>query len=81
MAESFDDFLMPVVRKHYKNIIGNYGDYFLEEEWDNLIILDACRYDTFKKYNDISEDLEFRYSRGGLVNSLKKTLKKNTILI
>ena len=26
----------------------NKGSNFLDKEWDNLIILDACRYDSFK---------------------------------
>jgi hypothetical protein len=29
----------------------------MDKDWDNLIILDACRYDTFDKYNSISGDL------------------------
>ena len=38
-----------------------------DEEWDNLIILDACRYDTFKKEIvnwDIKGRLESRISKG-----------------
>ena len=27
----------------------------LDEEWDYLIVLDACRYDYFEKYNFIDE--------------------------
>jgi len=30
----------------------------MQRDWDNLIILDACRYDYFKEYNEISGDLE-----------------------
>ncbi|WP_457753369.1 hypothetical protein [Thermococcus sp.] len=45
----------------------NSGIYILDEEWDNLIILDACRYDIFK--NEFHKEnfpgkLEFRISRG-----------------
>jgi len=36
----------------------------LDEEWDILIILDACRYDVFELFNDISGTLEPRYSLG-----------------
>lgn len=34
----------------------------LNEDWDNLIILDACRYDTFEKYNIIEGDLNKIFS-------------------
>jgi len=34
------------------------------ENWDNLIILDACRLDLFKEHNTISGDLSTRQSRG-----------------
>jgi hypothetical protein len=33
-----------------------------EEEWDNLIILDACRHDVYEEVNDKTE---YRYSLGG----------------
>ena len=36
----------------------------MAEEWDNLIILDACRYDAFAETNDIDGTLESRISRG-----------------
>ena len=39
----------------------------LDEEWDNLIILDACRYDYFKeaiKKSNLKGKLEYRISKG-----------------
>ncbi|HDD44561.1 MAG TPA: hypothetical protein ENG63_06860 [Candidatus Desulfofervidus auxilii] len=45
----------------------NNGFYILEEDFDNLIILDACRYDLFKeeiKNWNIKGNLEYRISRG-----------------
>jgi len=48
----------------YKN---NTGSYILEEEWDNLIILDACRFDLFEREIgnwNIKGKLEYRISRG-----------------
>lgn len=45
----------------------NNGTYILEEDWDNLIILDACRFDIFKeeiKNYDIKGELQYRISRG-----------------
>lgn len=37
---------------------------FMEQDWDNLIILDACRYDVFKSINDIPGKLRRVESRG-----------------
>lgn len=46
----------------------NNGTNILEEEWDNLIILDACRYDIFerliKEEKSIPGRLEYRISHG-----------------
>ena len=45
----------------------NTGNYILKEKWDNLIILDACRYDTFVKLlneEHLKGNLESRVSRG-----------------
>ncbi|RKY40302.1 MAG: hypothetical protein DRP76_02245 [Candidatus Omnitrophota bacterium] len=36
----------------------------MDEDWDNLIILDACRYDTFREVNWIKGILEKKVSRG-----------------
>ena len=44
----------------------------MEEDWDNLIILDACRYDMFKVVNDIKGQLEYRISRGSATNQFLK---------
>jgi hypothetical protein len=43
---------------------GNFGDYVVEEDWDNLIILDACRYDLFAECNTIDGTLHRFHSRG-----------------
>jgi len=42
----------------------NNGTFIVNEDWDNLIILDACRYDMFEAINTIKGKLEFRISRG-----------------
>lgn len=35
------------------------------EDWDNLLILDACRYDSFADFDsDLPGKLDYRYSRG-----------------
>lgn len=43
---------------------GNFGDYIMEENWDNLIILDACRFDVFKELNTLDGNLHAFHSRG-----------------
>lgn len=47
-----------------KAFLKNDGSYVMREDWDNLIILDACRYDSFEKLNWIDGRLEHRVSRG-----------------
>lgn len=38
---------------------GNYPDEsHVDRDWDNLILLDACRYDTFVNYNPFDEEVE-----------------------
>lgn len=39
------------------------GTDIMAEDWDNLIILDACRYDDFREVNNISGNLERRISK------------------
>lgn len=38
----------------------------MEEDWDNLLLLDACRFNTFRKVNDLNGRLEKRLSRGSM---------------
>jgi hypothetical protein len=38
----------------------------IDEEWDHLLILDACRYDTFKQENGLSGRLDHRISKGSV---------------
>lgn len=40
------------------------GDDFVKEDWDNLLILDACRYDSFVEHSNLSGRTEHRISRG-----------------
>jgi len=49
---------------HYIIKEKNDGVYVMEEDWDNLIILDACRYDIFAETNWINGILEKINSRG-----------------
>jgi len=40
------------------------GTRIMDEDWDTLLVLDACRYDTFAARNDLPGRLESRRSRG-----------------
>ena len=52
----------------------------LNEEWEVLIILDACRYDLFKKHNFIEGHLESRYSLGCCTPEwVKNTFRRNLL--
>lgn len=56
----------------------NKGIYIVDEDWDNLIILDACRYDIFRKTNTIEGKLESRISRGSCTKGfLLENFKKH----
>lgn len=39
------------------------GVEFLDEDWDNLLLLDACRYDTFEARHELPGELEHRYTK------------------
>jgi hypothetical protein len=51
-------------RSIHKQFYTESGIDIFEQDWDNLIILDGCRFDTFEKINDIPGKLESRRSRG-----------------
>lgn len=40
------------------------GTHVMDEDWDTLILLDACRYDDFERQHDLPGTLESRISRG-----------------
>lgn len=68
--------LAKIYRYYFDLFYENNGVRVVDEEWDYLIILDACRYDIFKEiYNDYLEgDLEKKISRG---TSSNHWLKEN----
>lgn len=51
--------------KFYRDILGRKGLFVMDREWDNLIILDACRYDLFEEYNTIPGELKQDTSAAG----------------
>ncbi|MDZ7687757.1 MAG: hypothetical protein U5J64_03370 [Halobacteriales archaeon] len=46
----------------------------MKQDWDNLIILDACRYDIFKQHNCLEGELEKKLSRSG---ATREFIQKN----
>ncbi|RLA64070.1 MAG: hypothetical protein DRQ88_11580 [Epsilonproteobacteria bacterium] len=52
------------------------GFFVLDEEWKYLVILDACRFDYFKRYNTIKGKLSMKLSRG---SSTPEWLTRNFI--
>lgn len=62
---------IPNIKFGIEGVMHRYFDHFprnrcniMDEDWDNLIILDACRYDAFKEVNSIPGTLEYRLSKG-----------------
>lgn len=51
-------------RRLYTRPFNTSGVDIFAEDWDNLVILDACRYDMFHEEAEISRKLEARTSRG-----------------
>lgn len=49
---------------NYFSMYNRDGIQVLEEDWDNLIILDACRWDMFQNISDISGELCSKTTRG-----------------
>lgn len=48
------------------------GINIFEEDWDNMIILDSCRFDTFERIHDLPGKLESRISRGSMSKEFVK---------
>jgi len=66
------------------SLFDNSGFNFLNMEWDYAIVLDACRYDTFKEVNDIVGVLHKKQSIASQTSEwVKKAIKRdyNDIII
>lgn len=67
LLASLRDPRLLVHRLHYevvRKILGKKGNRIMEQDWDNLLILDACRYDLFESIADLPGQLEKRVSKG-----------------
>jgi len=51
-------------RKYHGRTSSTEGTYVVEEDWDNLLILDGCRFDTFAERCDLDGKSEHRRSLG-----------------
>lgn len=51
-----------LVGGYYRRLMKNKGTHVMNEDWDNLIVLDACRYDTFVEVSGVKT--KYRISRG-----------------
>jgi hypothetical protein len=51
-------------RRLYRREFNTDGIDIFTQEWDNLLLLDACRYDDFAALHDLPGELESRVSRG-----------------
>ena len=61
-------------------------NFIADMSWDNLIVLDACRFDVFRRFNDIPGKLRKLYSAGTdtsewLVNNFSHRQMKDVIYI
>lgn len=57
----------PVFRTHWylnRKVLSRDGVRLMEKDWDNLVILDGCRYDVFNEYATLQGSLTRRISRG-----------------
>ncbi|MCD2204875.1 hypothetical protein [Halobacterium sp. KA-6] len=50
--------------RFYTRQYNPHGMDVISEDWDNLVILDACRYDMFESKSDLEGNLQRRTSRG-----------------
>jgi hypothetical protein len=56
--------LLEIYKLYKIGIRNNRGLNIVEEDWDNLLLLDGCRYDFFTEENDIDGELAAVTSRG-----------------
>lgn len=52
------------VQPYFAYLSSENGVDIMDEDWDNLLILDACRFDMFEQFHRFSGELEHRTSKG-----------------
>jgi hypothetical protein len=66
--KSIRDYLLGVDGRWYRLLRGGRTFAVMEGDWDNLILLDACRYDMFASRNILPGQLRQIYSKGSNTN-------------
>ena len=56
--------IWPAYTWFHRELLGRRGIEVMEEDWDNLIVLDACRYDLFESVSTFQGDLQRVISKG-----------------
>lgn len=49
-------------QKYHRRFVDPHGCYFVKEDWDNLLILDGCRYDVFRETCELNGETGYRRS-------------------
>lgn len=62
LHRKYSPFLQKIYRQYFK-LRTHGGVNVLEEEWDVLVVLDACRYDVFEEVNYLEGELSHRTSK------------------
>jgi len=58
---------------YHRRLLGKVGVDIMAADWDNLILLDACRYDMFSAVNTTNGDLTTKLSRGSHTQEFLKS--------
>jgi|AntDeeMinimDraft_5_1070356.scaffolds.fasta_scaffold01430_3 hypothetical protein len=75
IKQLFSSISPKLLSAYYKNIHSHEGVNFFDKDWDNLLIIDACRYDIFEQTNNIEGDLQSIQSVGSQTEEFfKKTI-------
>ena len=56
---------LELLRLYNRRLRGRTGIEVMEADWDNLLVLDACRYDIFREMHDLPGELKPVISQGG----------------
>lgn len=63
MGISLGETVIDVMRAYFSTVSTDGGLRIMEEDWDTLLLLDACRYDMFERIVDLPGNTEKRYSQ------------------
>lgn len=67
-----------ILQPYYQNLSDHTGVHIMDEEWDNLIILDGCRYDMFEEmYSGPGELTSIRSLGSATPEFLRKNFGRN----